>query len=175
MFLFGIKNTILVVGGMIIYHCLAIALCVFFAYKFLFVDYNASVFLLLIILIGPIIICDILAGKMQVLGRFLVRCRVDSEGIHCIFPGKRWSIKWADIHIFGITGFADFGQTGVVFFSTDLREKYQKDKLTLISSKRIVFAYNERQWNRFSIDMPDDIRNKLQQAISNTRDCYYRR
>ena len=175
MYLFGKKDTIVVIGGMILCHILDCGLCMFFVYKFLIITYDAGVFLLLGVLMGPLIICDIMALKQQAFSRFLVRCKVNQEGIHCSYIGKKWSIKWCDIHIFGITGFSSFTQTGIVFFSADPSEKYQAKLLTLISNKRICFSINEKRWRTFSAHMPDAMKRKLEKAIDGAHDCYYRR
>lgn len=175
MYLYGRKHTILVIGGLVLYHILVFALCVFFIWKFLLSTCDASVFLLLGLLVCPMIICDILAAKMQVFSRFLIRCWTDTKGIHCVRLGKRWNIRWSDICIFGITGFSSITQTGVIFLSNDPSEKYQQDKLTIVTDKRIAFSFDKQRWDIFSIYMPDDIKKKLQKAISNAYDCYYRR
>lgn len=175
MYLFGKKNTVLVIGGMVLCHLLVAALCAFWIYRFLVVTYDPAVFLLLGLFVGAIIFCDVLAAKVQAFSRFLVRCRVDSDGIYCACLWKRWSIKWSDVHIFGITGFSSLAQTGIVFLSKDLREKYQQNKLTLVTSNRIAFSLDERRWDKFSNHMPTEIKRKLQRAIDNNRDCYYRR
>lgn len=175
MFLFGKKNTILVIGGIIFYHLLVGALCAFFIYRFLIVTYNAGVFILLSLFIGATAICDILAHKVQAFSRFLVRCKVDCEGVHCMYLGKKWCIMWKDVHVFGMTGFSSITQTGVVFLSSNLREKYQQNTLTLISNNRIAFSINQKRWKAFSIHMPADIKRKLEKAINSAQDCYFRR
>lgn len=174
MYLFGKKDTFLVVGGIIFCHLLVGALCILFAYKFLIATYDAGVFLLLSLLIGPLIICDILATKVQAFRRFFVRCRVNSKGIRCTCLSKKWNIKWCDICVFGITGFSSMTQTGIVFLSSDFFEKYQEKTLTNITNNRIVFSVNEHRWKFFSKYMPDDMKRKLEKAICNSHDCYYR-
>jgi len=175
MYLFGKKNTIMVIGGIVFLHVLDGMLCGFFVYKFMMITFDPGVFVLLFVLLGPLVICDTMAKNTQAFSRFLVRCTMDSEGIYCTSIAKKWRIRWDDICIFGVTGFSSTLKKGIAFLSSDSDEKYQKKTLTHISQKRLAFSVEDGIWENFRAYMPEDIRKKLEKSINNTYDCFYRR
>ena len=173
--LYNKRDSYLVVGGLAFLHLLAAGLCAFFVYRFLISSYDPGVYLLLAILVGSMVLCDVGLYQAKVFSRFLTRFKADAEGIHCRLGLKKWNVLWNDIHVFGIIGFTPWTGMGIIFLSTDADEKYSRKKCVSISGKRIVFQAEERIWSEISTYMPDDIKVKLRDSVDNKRDCFYRR
>lgn len=171
--LYNKKDTIMVVGGLIFLHISVCGLCIFWINKFLIQTYSPGIYGLLLFFISMTAVCDVLVYRVQGFSRLLIHCRIDCEGIHCSLLGfKKWTIKWSDICVFGITGYS-FGM-GIIFLSTDSGEKYNKKKCIEVSSKRIVFEADEKRWRVVSAFMPDNIKKKLLKSMQDRCDTFYR-
>ena len=162
-----------VVGVLSFLHVLTAALCVFFIYRFMIVNYDSEVWVLLLMFIVPLVIIDVGLYRFQLISRFLIRCYFDEKGIHCVLGLKKWNILWDDICFVGVTGFSATG-VGIIFLSTDKGEYFNKKKAIMISDKRIVFEANDKIWSNLSTYMPPKMRDRLQKAINERRECDFR-
>lgn len=173
--LYNKKDSIIVVGGLVIFHVLICLLCLFWINKFAIQDYNPSVYLLLLMFISITVICDMSLYRIQGFRRFLVKCRITNQGIHCTLLGlKKWEIKWNEICIFGTLGYSNTNDRGVFFLSTDSGEKYNREKCAEVNAKRIVFEANPQIWKAVSEYMPDNIKYKLQKAMQERCNTFYK-
>lgn len=172
--LYNKKDTITVVGGILFLHIMVTLLCCFFVKKFLIQTYEPGVYLLLLFLISMVVIVDVLLYRIQTFRRYLVTCKFDADGIHCSLLGfKKWTIKWSDIRIVGITGYSTTGM-GILFFSTDQNEKYSIKKCIEISDRRIVFEINEKNWCAIKVYLPNPMKERLWESIQKRQDFFYR-
>lgn len=164
-------------GGMFAIHIGTGVLLCFFICRFLIVTYDPAVFLLLIILIGAILICDVLCGTMQMYSRFLIRLSVDETGITCRNIGvKSWCIRWCDICTYGITGYTQSNQTfALMFFSTDPKELYNKKQIVSISKQRIIIQIRTQSLEAIRHYVPLDMKKRLDEAIAAHRNCFCKR
>jgi hypothetical protein len=178
MLLYNKKDTFIVVFGVAFFHILDILLCIFCIQKFIIVAKNPNGYLLFGMLVLLVVIFDIALAKVHGFRRFLIRCNVDYDGINCSFLGiKKWTLLWKDICIYGICGLSatsKYALYGIVFLSTNVSEKYGKDTCSLITPRRIVFQIEQKRWDVISIYMPKQMKDRLDNAIVNNRDCYYR-
>lgn len=174
--LYDKHSTYLVIGGMIFIHALVFALCTFFIYRFVIVTHDPSVYFLVSLLIGGVIICDVLAHPTQAVSRFFVRFKVDAVGILCYGIGwKSWKIEWDAICVYGIEGFSGSYGVPLMFLSTDVNEKFDCNRFALLTSQRIVFQVRDETWAEVSKYMPVRMREQLKNAIETSTDCYYGR
>ena len=128
--LFNKRDSIIVIGGLVIYHILVCILCFFWIKKFLVYNYDPSVYLLIFMFVSITLLCDVLLYRVQVFKRFLLRCKFCNEGIYCtLFGIRNWKIKWDDICIFGTCGYSTMNDRGIIFLSTDRNEKYDNKKI----------------------------------------------
>ena len=155
---------------------LLVGLSAFWIYKFIFISYEPSVFFLLGIIWGGLIACCRLEHPTQAIRRFFVRFKVDSKGITCNGLGfKPWYLKWEDICIYGIEGYGFSYGMGIIFLSSDANERFDKNKFTLLSKQRIVFEACDEIWTMLRNYMPSKMRNDLEKAICEKRNCFYRK
>ena len=173
--LYSKKDTYFVIGGIVLLHVLVIGLCMFWCYRFLWNSYDASVFILLILFLGGLILCDVLLSKVQGLSRFLVRCKVDHTGLHCSMPFKKnWSITWEDIHTYGLMGINNPVSYVQCFFSVD-RSMPDVNQLVNLSDKQIVFQVNTPLCVAVMQYLPKDIKTNLLKAQKEGKDRAFRR
>lgn len=176
MCIYNKKMTYFVTSGLALFHLLVVGLCIYWSYTFLIASFDPSVFPLLALFIGMTVLLDVITSRNQAVSRFFVRFKTDANGIHCAGLGwKKWSIFWADIHVFGVLGYTPDTGMGIIFLSTDQNEKYSREKCVSISRQRIVFEADERIWKELSLHMPSDIMSKLRNSIDKKQDCYCRR
>ena len=170
------QDCIIVVGGVIFEHLLVGGLCVFFVHRFLIETYDPGVFVLLAMFVGMTIWCNILLARIQGLSRCLIRCSVDTEGIHCSKIGlKKWCIPWDCIRTFGTTGFGENYNFGLVFLSRLQHPRRSNKELIRISNDQIVFQFDPVSWDEMYKYMPADIYSKLTKAVKEKRNSYYSR
>ena len=168
--LYGKKETFLVVGGIFFLHLFVIALCIFWCWKFLWINNDSGVFVLIFMFVGGLIICDVLLARVQGLSRFLVRCKVDCTGIHCSIPlVKRWHIAWVDIRTYGLLGLSDPVSYAQCFLCTD-SSIMDSNNLTILSDKRILIQINSPLWFAVIECIPLDIKRNLLKALKGGHD-----
>ena len=169
------KDSCVVIGGIVFFHVLVACLSIFWIYRFLIIDFDPGVFVLLGIFVFGTTITDIMLCRIQGFSRFLIRCRVEKNGIYCSRIGLgKWTILWKDIHVFGTIGSALPGNVVLIFLSTDTGEKYSKENCVRISQKRIVFQSTATIWKSISEYLPGDIKTKIDNALNGKYDCFYR-
>lgn len=174
--LYNMKDTVMVLGGIILYHIILFVLCLFWIQKFLINSFDPGVFPLLFLFLAMTIICDISLYRVQAFTRFLVRWKADEKGILCtILQAKKWRIDWNDITVFGTMGYSSTNHQGMFFLSTDYKEKYHPKKCVEVTAKRIVFEASPKLWKAVSTYMPEDIKVKLLAAIKDCCNTFYRR
>ena len=162
--LYNKKDTYFVVGGIIFIHALALGLCSFWVYRFLYVTYDPGVYILLAFFLGMTILCDISLSRVQGFSRFLFRCKVDKQGfcVHKPF-GKVLQMNWTDIQSYGLLCmYSDFSYN-LLFFSTHKHEK--RVEAVVISSERISFQIDSKKWEEIKEYIPSDMSDNLQTAI----------
>ena len=175
MMLYSKKDSCMVIGGIVLYHVLVACLVVFWIYRFLIIDFDPGVFILLGIFIFGTALTDIMICRIQGFSRFLIRCQVDKNGIYCSGIGLgKWTILWKNIHVFGTIGNESPGESVLIFLSTDSDEKYSKEKCASISKNRIVFQSTGTIWKSISEHLPGDIKTKIDNALNGKYDCFYR-
>lgn len=173
--LYSKKDTYLVVGGIVLLHLLVIGLSVFWCYRFLWNYYDASVFVLLILFWGGLILCDVLLSKVQGLSRFLVRCKVDYTGLYCSMPfKKKWSILWKDVHTYGLLGINNPVSYVQCFFSVD-RSIPDVNQLVNLADNQIAFQIDTPLWVAVMQYLPKDIKTNLLKAQKEGKDRGFRR
>lgn len=173
--LYNRRETVLVIGGIMLLHFLIIGLCIFWCWKFLWNDYDPGVFVLLVMFIGGLIICDILLARVQGVSRFLLRCNVDYAGIHCYMPfNKYWHIAWTDIRTYGLFGLNDPVSYIQCFFSADC-SIMDRNQLATLSEKQISFQVNSPLYFAIMEYVPMDIKAKLLKTLAEGKDRVFRR
>ena len=176
MFLYGKKTTCFVAGGLLFLHLLCIGLSGFFIYRFLIVSYDPSVFILLAILIGGLVVVDITTHQVQVFGRLLVRCKFTMEGIICYGIGMgKWCIQWEKICFYGITGYSLPYNMPIVFLSADPKEKYDEKNVSRLTKQRVVFELRQEILGMLQLYMPADMIKRMEAAIDSKRDMFFRK
>lgn len=173
---YGKRNVLLVVGGLIFYHLLVIALCLFWIYRFLILTFNPGVILLLAMFGVSTAVCDCMLHKVNGFGRFLVCYRFSREGILYMKLGKKTQqILWTEIKAFGIYGFADTHQFPVVYFSKNWGDGSVPDGGMAPLEHMIQFRLSKAIWEKHSCYFPSDVVEKLKKAVVTQRDCYIKR
>lgn len=177
--LYDPSTTWFILCGMGMLYGLSVGLCVFFVKRFvlesLAVDW-VVIPLLMVFLIPSFVIIPVLSRKERVIGRYLLRCRFTPEGIHC--GGLFWKpflISWENIRTYGlqVAGYAHVSM-GLLFFSTE-KEYYRKERIACISESRIVLQLREEIVPPLLEFMPQDMKIRLEPAISEAKEIYIQR
>lgn len=176
MCLYNKKIMYYVIGGLVFLHLLCLCLSLFFIHRYIFVSFDPTVFVLLTILLGCPIIVDIVSIRTQAISRFFVRCAFTNEGVVCYGPGLgKWCVEWNKICFYGIAGWSLPYGMPIVFLSTDSSEKYDKNRFTYLTKRRVVFEVREDIMLKLRFYMPIDMINRLQASVDNKKDCFYRK
>ena len=170
---FGRKNSIVVIGGMLLYHIIVFALCVFFICKFLIYDYDPTVFLLLVMLCGSAIFLDVLFCKYRIWGRFLAQYKVNPTGILYTCFGNKRIFLWSEICVYGVIGYSSLVKEGMVFFSIDPHENVSHILGDWMPEKRIIFQV-KNSWDKIKQHIPDKIKGDLDKTILAKEDRFFR-
>ena len=171
--LYNKKDTYMVIGGIVFYHLLVFALCVFWFYKFIIVEFSATVIALLLFFFLMTILCDYLLARVQGFSRFFSKCKIDSDGLHCYYClKKKWDISWRDISIYGIHGF-DSNSLYITLYFTKAATLHKQDIFKLCDSL-ISFQLNEKRWGKIKNYIPSDICTNIQRSLHEKRDYFFR-
>lgn len=166
-----------VLGGLALMYGLVLSLCGFFVYKFLILEQNPEVYLLLAMFLIPLVLVSFLASRQKVFSRYFIRCTINGEGIHC--HGFLWGhfiLPWNSVHTFGVQSRSySYQSVKLLFFSTSQTEKTSSKELALITKNRLVFQYRNSVWEVLSSCMPEDMKIKLQDAIEHQNDGIFKR
>ena len=89
-----------IILGLTLMYTMTIALTGFFAWKFLIIDCDPSVIILLFVINSPWIVVTVLLSRDKLINRLMLRLAFSSEGIHCFVLGKE---KFYGYHLIGNT------------------------------------------------------------------------
>ncbi len=137
-----------------------------------FIKPSSTHYAVIALIVGIMIIIDVSLVLNNAGTRFLIRCRIDQEGIHCSLFLKKWSINWSDIRVYGGTGYEI---CPLLFFSADASEQNDAKTMVSINKKRIVFEDREAFWTIAEEHMPKDIKVRLKEFGRTKQPCFYRR
>lgn len=169
------QDSILVVLGIFIFHFIAICLSAFFCYRFMWLVFDPSVLVLLLVLWGAVIVCDYSLSRVQGLTRFLIRCNVDADGLRYGVPfGRLMSLRWDKIRRYGILGFDNAKSYVCCYVST---ESVGNKRLGMedISENFLIFQVDTNLWHATLQSMPMDMCSNLTNAVSQHKNMVFTR
>lgn len=165
--------------GLALMYIMASVLSGFFIWKFLILQRDFSVFVLLLVINIPWIWVTILLFRDDFLNRLLLRFGFDEDGIHCFrFGQKQYTIAWESIHTFGVAGYSTvYLSKRILIFSTDRKETAAKTvpQINRVSQNRVIIQFRPDIWYVLSQFLPRDMLDKLSYSLSRERDCFHKR
>ncbi len=170
-------TTYFILLGMLFANILGFGLGCFFIYKFLILSFDPLVFILIIMIPGGIIFCDVLLIRSRFYGRLLLRCKITPHGIACRGLGWRpFVLPWNEIRVYGIYGYSLAQHPyAIAFFSTNPEERYIGKQLAKVDYSRVVFQIRPEVIRALEAHMPDDIKKRFTDSIRCKQDCCIRR
>ncbi len=170
-------TTYFILVGMLFANILCFGLGLFFVNEFLIQDYDPSVFMLLLMLPGGIIFCDVLLIRSRFYARLLLRCKISTHGITC--RGLGWHpfvLPWDEIRVYGIYGYSLAQHPyAIAFFSINPEERYVGKQLAKVDYSRVVFQIRPEVISALEAHMPDDMKKRFADSIRSKQDCCIRR
>lgn len=168
-----------IILGLTLMYTMTIALTGFFAWKFLIIDCDPSVIILLFVINSPWIVVTVLLSRDKLINRLMLRLAFSSEGIHCFVLGKeKYTIAWGCIHTYGIIGYSTvYISKEMIFFSTNRKELVAKTltEANVVSQNRVVVQIRPDSWRTLAKFLPLDMLDKLSYSLSKKEDCFHKR
>lgn len=159
-------------------YVLVAGLSIFFIKHFIVDGYGdvGSTLLLLAIFWAPLTYVTVGTIKTHGLNGFFTRCKIDAEGIHCRNPFQApYTIDWQAIHVYGIYYSSySYRTSALLFLSTDKQELFDKKTVAINSPTRVVFESRDALWLEFAHYMPNQMKHRLQEALDNHKNCFYK-
>lgn len=165
-----------IIFGILFFNVLTLGLCTFFVKRFLVETYNPDVFILLFLLLGNLLICDMLLFRHQVFQRCYLKFQMDQNGLEWyLIKANRQKLKWSDIRTYGVTGYDIQNQPfAFVFFSKDPYESSSLKQKMSLGKRRIAIQIRKETICLLEQHLPRDMK-KILDSIENNQDCFYRR
>ena len=172
------------IGGFGLMHVLCIGFTVYF-----FVHFGTRdifVWLLALILIGPLLYVDYELHRTRLLSRTFLKYQFKEDGIHCSGLGvRKYVIAWDSIRTYGLGGvikeitdqygnpLTDKHGFSMFFFSQEPNESFSERPYARKS--QMLLEYRKDAWDAATAYMPEDMKINLEHCIQNRRDEIFQR
>lgn len=161
--------------GIPLLHALVLGLCAFFVDRFLMKTYDPVAWLLLLLFLGSLLLCDILLYRYQLFHRCYLKFQMDHSKIQWyIIKSHMHQLEWDEVRVFGVMGYDEYQPAGFIYFSANEHESNSVEQRMQLNNQRIVIEVRPEVIHLLKQYLPSDMQ-RIIKALENKQTCFYRR
>lgn len=162
---YKLSMAIIVIIGLVVVHAFVACLIVFFIYRYLIMQNDPGMYLLIGFFVLDMCAMDILAYRAGVFRKLFLKIRTTEKGITCYgFLVQKYEIAWSDVQSYGVA--SKMFAYPMIFISVEAEKNtklaFQFEKY---SKKRITMQVLDGTWEELSRYMPLDMKRNMGNAL----------